>query len=504
MCVPGQQPSSAAHSASGLGSASCPSPASGPQSAVDAVAMTEAGLAFLAAADVTSLPSATLADCLRALERATAMHTAARARLLSAFAGQRGFEADGQRSAGAWLRWQTRITRGAAAEAVGWTRRLAAHPATACALAAGTISESWARAICGWTDRLPESCRAAADEVLLDAAADGAELADLAGLAEEMYRRCAPADSDGDDGFADRWLRLDLTFRNAGRVEGDLTPQCAAALRAVLEALGKKAGPQDDRTQRQRDHDALEEACRRLAGAGCLPDRAGQPTQIQLHMTLDQLRGLAGAASAEAAWAARGPAAAPGSECDASIVPVVSGHVDPIVLDQLAAALRGKGVQRAAGPGHADAGLAVAAVRALVLRYAADLLSGPAGLAAVLRAGLLDGAAGSISLPLDVGRATEQIPGHLRRAVIARDRRCAFPGCDQPPPACQVHHIRPRRAGGHTSLANLILLCPFHHLIAVHRWGWQVRLNPDGTVTAVSPDRHRILHSHGPPQPRAA
>ncbi len=473
--------------------------------------MAEAGLAFLAAADVASLPSAALADCLRALERAAAMHAVARARLLSAFAGQRGFEGDGQHSAGAWLRWQTRITRGAAAEAVGWARRLAAHPAVAGALAAGAISESWGRAICGWTGRLPEGYRAAADEVLLDAAAGGAELADLAGLAEEMYRRCAPADSDGDDGFADRWLRLDLTFRNAGRVEGDLTPQCAAALKAVLEALGKKAGPEDDRTQRQRDHDALEEACRRLAAAGCLPDRAGQPTQIQLHMTLDQLRGLPGAASAEAEWAARGPAAPPGSECDASIVPVVSGHVDPVVLAQLVAALCGVSARPTAGtgqpaqrPGRPGARLAAAAVRDLVLRYAADLLSGPAGLAAVLRTGLLAGAAGSISLPLDVGRATEQIPGHLRRAVITRDRACAFPGCRQPPSACQVHHLLPRSKGGRGALTNLILLCPFHHLIAVHRWGWQVTLNPDGTVTAVSPDRQRTLRSHGPPQPRAA
>ena len=114
-------------------------------------------------------------------------------------------------------------------------------------------------------------------------------------------------------------------------MEGDLTPQCTAALRAVLEALGRKAGPEDTRRKGQRDHDALEEACRRLIGAGCLPDRAGQPTQIQLHMTLDQLRGLDGAGDAEAAWAARGPAAGPGSDCDASIVPVVSGHVDPAV-----------------------------------------------------------------------------------------------------------------------------------------------------------------------------
>jgi hypothetical protein len=38
-------------------------------------------------------------------------------------------------------------------------------------------------------------------------------------------------------------------------IRGNLTPQCAAA---VLEALGKKAGPEDDRTEGKRFHDALQ------------------------------------------------------------------------------------------------------------------------------------------------------------------------------------------------------------------------------------------------------
>ena len=76
-----------------------------------------------------------------------------------------------------------------------------------------------------------------------------------------MRRRLAEPD-DGDDGFEDRQLRLQTTLDGAARLEGDLTPHCAATVQAVLDALGKKAGPENTRTIRQRHHDTLEEACR--------------------------------------------------------------------------------------------------------------------------------------------------------------------------------------------------------------------------------------------------
>jgi Domain of unknown function (DUF222) len=282
----------------------------------------------------------------------------------------------------------------------------------------------------------------------------------------------------------------------------------------VLDALGKRAGPEDLRSKDQRQHDALDEACRRLIAAGCLPERAGQPTHIILHMTLDQLRGMAGASAAEAAWA--GPVAGPGYDCDATIVPVVSGHVDTAAVDQLAASLlaghnpaTGWHQPPPADPGAQDARdadaeaarreLAERALRQILIARAADLLSGPAGLAAYLRTGHFGGPAASVSLPLDIGAATDTIPAHLRRLVIARDRGCRFPGCNQPPAACQPHHIIPRSKGGKTCLTNLLLLCTFHHLIAVHRWGWAIVLLPDGTVTATSPIDGRVLRSHGPP-----
>jgi Domain of unknown function (DUF222)/HNH endonuclease len=476
-----------------------PGQAPAPTTVSQAVAMAEAGLAWLATADVASLPAAEQAECLRALERMESRHTAARARVLGVFNAQAGYEDDGHGSARSWLRWQTRVTGTAAGGAIGWSRRLSAHPDVAGALAGGEISPSWARQLCDWTELLPEGRRAEADALLLGAAAAGADLPDLGRLAEEMRRRCAPPDSDRDDGFPDRRLRLETTLGGAGRLDGDLTPQCTVALQAVLDALGKRTGPEDLRTKGQREHDALEEACRRLVGSDCLPQRGGQPTHIQLHMTLDQLRGLPGADAAEAVWA--GAVAGPGADCDATIVPVVTGHVDPQVLDRLAAAMM-RGTLADPGAAAQGAARALRAARRMVLSAAADLLSGPGGLAAFLRTGPLGGLAASVSLPLDVGAATETIPAHLRRAVIARDRCCAFPGCQQPPAACEVHHIRPRSEGGPTELSNLVLACAFHHKIVVHRWGWQIELHPDGTRTARSPDG-RVLHSHGPPS-RAA
>jgi len=485
-----------------------------PATATQAVAMVQAGLGWLATADAASLPTAVQAETLRGLERAASLHTAARSRVLAAFWAQDGYQDDGHGSARTWLKWQTRVTGGAAYGALAWMKRLAGHPAVGDALAAADISESWARQICDWTDALPGDVRGDADLILLGAADGGADLAGLGALAEELHKIHARPDTDGDDGFAGRSLYLDATFQSAGKLNGDLTPSCTAALQAVIDVLGKRRGPEDLRTKGQRQHDALEEACRRLIGAGCLPERAGQPTQIVLHLDLDRLRGLPGAPGAEAAWAGQATAG-PGDDCDAQIVPVVTGHVDPDVLDRLAAALlHGAPAQPATAtqaasdqPGGSDAARrarAEGAARRMILTAAADLLSGPAGLAAWLRTRLLPGTAASVSLPLDVGTATDTIPVHLRRAVAVRDRGCRFPGCDQPVAACQPHHIIPRAQGGPTSLANLILLCTFHHLIAIHRWGWAIALHPDGSVTATSPDGSRTLHSHGPPPAAAA
>ena len=67
---------------------------------------------------------------------------------------------------------------------------------------------------------------------------------------------------------------------------------------------------------------------------------------------------------------------------------------------------------------------------------------------------------------LDVGRAQRTVTGQMRRAVIARDKHCVYPGCDQPPSRCEVHHAVTHWAdGGNTSVANSALLCWHHHAL---------------------------------------
>jgi Domain of unknown function (DUF222) len=539
----------------GLGS-SARSGSAGATGAAEAVSAVLGGLGALARLSAADLLAAGQADCLRALERAESMLITARSAVLAAFTASKAFEDDGQYSPKTWLVAQTRVTRAAAGGSVTWMRRLAGHPAVADELTAGEISGSWARHLCDWTDRLPPASRDAADRILLPAQDDGATLADLAALAEEMFRRLSPPDGDGRGDPASRGVILDTHFHGAGKLDGDLTPRCTAALSAVLESLGKKQGPEDRRTLPQRHHDALEEACRRVIAAGGLPDRAGQPTQIQLHMTLDELMRLTGhggpagvpgprgggswppaggrSPGSASGWPGGwlpGPAAGPGAVCDATIVPVVTGRVDPVLLDQLAAQLLNRdaaATQRHAGttgyqpdagagsagpvanagngspPGQCAAPDPLRTARDLVLAQAVRLLSGPGGLAAALRGGVPCPPAAAASLPLDIGKPTDTIPPHLRRAVTIRDRTCRFPGCQQPPAACDVHHVVWRALGGPTKLANLILLCRFHHLIAIHQWGWTITLHPDATVTAVSPDRRRTLHGHSPPATAAA
>ena len=161
-------------------------------------------------------------------------------------------------------KWLSGVTRGAAVAYTAWVRRAEEHPPVFAAMATGDLPESMARILCQWTNRLPEDQRDAADDKLVAAALAGMSLQELAELFGEIYEqaRSASPDQDKDEVFDDRAVRLITTFQGAGVLSGDLTPECAEAVAAVLDALAAPAGAEDTRTQPQRYHDALQEAMR--------------------------------------------------------------------------------------------------------------------------------------------------------------------------------------------------------------------------------------------------
>ena len=526
-------------------------------SAAEAAELARAGLRYLAAADPTGLTAAEQAQCLHDLERITAVTTAARASVLGGFTAGRGYTEDADYSPRSWLIHKTRVTKGAATGHTAWVRRARAHPRITEAMTAGEMTESYARTLCGWTDKLPEDSRDTADAILAAAAARGMDLRDLGALAAEIQSRACPApDGDDDDPgqtFEDRAVRLETTFAGAGVLSGDLSQECTALVNTVLESLSAPRGTEDTRSHAQRYHDALEEAMHRLVSAGLLPERAGQPTKVWAHISLADLMVLDAKSTLQDQWTERVRAewaghraaasvaggdgaawldgdAAEGFACDASITPVVTGEVNPAVLEDLVRfcvqlAKHGHGTPSdpgaSADPGapgdpttatqdpvapqalqvllSSPAGLTREALERLIIGRAVALVSGPGGLASFLRREQLGARLAGPSLPLDVGYS-DDVPAAIRNAVKLRDKHCQWAGgCDQPASGCEIHHLRHKGRGGVTSLDNCLLLCWYHHHIVIHKLGWTLVRHPDGTTTAWSRDKSKVLRSHSPP-----
>ena len=104
---------------------------------------------------------------------------------------------------------------------------------------------------------------------------------------------------------------------------------------------------------------------------------------------------------------------------------------------------------------------------------------------------------GSESQPLDVGRKSRTFPSAIRAALIERDKGCAFPNCNVPAAGCEAHHIVPYVKGlGPSSLANGVLLCPYHHRVVEPAcWPltaneWEVRLDEVTGLPWFTPPKH--------------
>ena len=87
---------------------------------------------------------------------------------------------------------------------------------------------------------------------------------------------------------------------------------------------------------------------------------------------------------------------------------------------------------------------------------------------------LVGAAADNAGQPLNLGRERRLFSRAQRLALAARDGGCRWPGCERPPSWCEAHHIEHwQRDGGRTDVADGVLLCRHHHLLA-HNNGWEI------------------------------
>lgn len=403
-------------------------------------------LAQVAEAPLWSLGSADLLDL---VEEAGAVVAAAQAVLLHAVReadARTALVAEGATSSAAWLRARLRLTPSEASTYVKVARGLDGLEATATACAGGRIGVGHASVIARTVADLPADARlrAGAERDLVQ----HAQTFDPVQLARIGRRLLAGVDPDAADArLGDALTRAET--RAARAMDLTLTPdgEGGAWLRGRLDPDGTA-----------------------VLRAALDPLAAPRPTAAD-----GPDRRPAGRRRAEALVEVCRAALAAGGLPD-------SGGDRPQVVVTVPLATLTDGV----GAATLEDGTPISPAAAR--RLACDARVIPAVL-------------GSRSEPLDVGRGRRLFAGPLRRALVLRDRGCAFPGCDRPPRWCEAHHIVPWALGGATAVSNGVLLCGHHHRL-VEQGDWRVALAADGVPEFrpppwIDPDRRPVRnHLH--------
>ena len=367
--------------------------------------------------------------------------------LVREFDERRGWN-NGFLSCAHWLHWRTGIDLGASREKVRVAKALATLPRVSAAMRHGTLSYAKVRALTRVAT--PEN-----EGSLLDLA-----LAGTAAHVERVVRAWRRLDRVQEARDTEvRHLRRELStwVDDDGMVviRGRLTPELgavvqraleAAAARLFHEAAGAPSGGAmaEQPTPGQRRADALGLLAEAALAADLDRGAAGDRYQVVLHVEPKE------------------------SVSDRPITePALGSAWDALVSDGVLEV--GNGALRVSG--ETSRRLACDA-SVVVMRHDAR------------------------GTMLEMGRKTRTIPPAIRRALLARDTRCRFPGCNAR--RCDAHHVDHWAHGGVTTLDNLVLLCRRHHR-AVHEGGFTVTQHPDGAATFFSPDGTRLDASPGLP-----
>ncbi|QBJ95710.1 HNH endonuclease [Rhodococcus sp. ABRD24] len=379
-----------------------------------------------------ALLQTTLGIC-HALEQLEALRAAAVAEVHERAVS---FDTLGFRSVKQWLAANTLLEVSTAGRILALGRMLGRQPEIADAFNAGDISAEHAALIgkfCETPPRgMPNEALDACRKVLLDSATGPTATTTTVRSCISKLERIFESDELPPSEDTERnEFHASKTLNGRVAVKGDLDAVTGEMLLTALSALTKPRNPADDpagaRTPARQRADAFAEILRRYLDSGNAPIEGGERPHLSLHVNASDL------ARSEAEHESLG------SDGD----PDLFGDKDIARMPHM-------------GP------LSIATAR----RLACDCHLTPIVM--------------SDGVPLNLGRTTRTVSKKQRRALIARDHGCAFPGCGAPPAHCEGHHVMHWADGGPTDLDNLVLLCRYHHTL-LHHSHWQVKIGTDRT-----------------------
>jgi hypothetical protein len=404
-------------------------------------------LAQVNAVDVTALADQQVRDEVHDLIVARNQLDAALASRLGSFDVRELSELDALRCTRTWLTAFGRMSQGAATRWLNRARLLRYLPALQQAARDGGVSGEQLDKVHDLAHRVGVEAVKEYDEIL----AGVASVANPAETQKAAERIAALLDPDGKppDPEAD-FERRELSLARVGSmtyVRGRLDPEAAAVVQTVLDALMRPPAADDTRNPGQRRVDAFIDLFKGFLAGGGLPTVGGERPQLGILVSPLTLAGLTPTPAGDALSRA-GIAPEPDRPWLAWV-----GEISTELAQRLSC--------------DCD-----------TWRVVLDPSSG---------------------LPLNLGRTHRIVPAGLRKAVLARDRTCRWPGCDAPAQWVDIHHLDAWALGGLTNVDRLLSLCRYHHH-KVHEGHWTIEFNPaTGQVWVTRPDGRP--YELGPSQP---